>query len=65
MFSHTGNFGINNEHLIGKAVKALNVLFINCKNIPLKPRILCQLFDAFVGSILNYSSEIWGNTKSK
>jgi hypothetical protein len=25
----------------------------------------CQLFDAFVGTILNYSSEVWGYTKSK
>ena len=25
----------------------------------------CQLFDAFVGRILNYSSEIWGFSKSK
>ena len=31
----------------------------------LKPKTLCQLFDAFVGSILNYASEIWGFTKSK
>ena len=29
------------------------------------PNVLCQLFDAFVGSILNYSSEVWGYTKSK
>jgi hypothetical protein len=26
---------------------------------------LCQLFDSFVGSILSYSSEVWGYTKSK
>ena len=31
----------------------------------LKPKVLCQLFDAFVGSILSYGSEIWGYTKSK
>ena len=31
----------------------------------MKPTILCQLFDAFVGSILSYSSEVWGYTKSK
>ena len=30
----------------------------------MKPNILCQLFDAFVGSILSYSSEVWGFTKS-
>ena len=26
---------------------------------------MCQLFDAFVGSILNYSTETWGFRKSK
>ena len=26
---------------------------------------MCQLFDAFVGSILNYSCEVWGFGKSK
>ena len=26
---------------------------------------MCQLFDAFVGSTLNYACEVWGNTKSK
>ena len=24
----------------------------------------CHLFDSLVGSILNYSAEVWGNTKS-
>lgn len=65
VFNYTGNYTLNQEHLIGKALKALNVLFVNCKKFDLKPRILCQLFDAFVGSILNYSCEIWGYTKSK
>ena len=31
----------------------------------LKPKLLCQLFDSFVGSILSYSSEVWGYSKSK
>ena len=31
----------------------------------MKPNDLCQPFDAFVGSILSYSSEVWGYTKSK
>ena len=65
IFKHTGNFALNNEHLIGKSLKALNVLLYNCKKVPLKPGTLCQLFDSLVGSILNYSSEIWGFTKSK
>ena len=35
------------------------------KRYPLRPKLVCQLFDAFVGSILNYSCEIWGFGKCK
>ena len=60
IFKYTGNFSSNTEYIVGKAFKALNVLVVNCKKLPLKPKILCQLFDAFVGSVLLYTSEIWG-----
>ena len=36
------------------------MLLANCYKYSMKPSILCQLLDAFVGSILNYGSEIWG-----
>ncbi|XP_052255506.1 uncharacterized protein LOC127861165 [Dreissena polymorpha] len=62
---YTGSFTFNQEHLVGKALKAMNTLLYKCKMYDLKPKTLCQLFDAFVGSILNYASEIWGFTKSK
>ena len=65
IFKYTGSFSSNTEYIIGKALKALNVLLVNCKKLPLKPKILCQLFDSFVGSILLYASEIWGFSKSK
>ena len=65
VFNYTGTFARNQEHLVGKSLKALNILLINCRKLKLKPKIACQLFDAFVGSILSYSSEIWGNSKSK
>ena len=65
IFKCTGSFSSNTEYIIGKALKALNVLLVNCKTLPLKPKILCQLFDSFVGSILLYASEIWGFSKSK
>ena len=65
IFKYTGNFSSNTEYIVGKALKALNVLLVNCKKLPLKPKILCQLFDAFVGSILLYASEIWGFSNSK
>ena len=65
VFKYNGNFALNYDFIIGKALKALNVILYNCKRYPMKPTILCQLFDAFVGSILSYSSEVWGFTKSK
>ena len=43
----------------------MNIFSSKCHDYDLKPKILCQLFDAFVGSILNYASEVWGYTKTK
>jgi len=43
----------------------MNFLLNKCSEFDIKPKILCQLFDTFVGSILNYSCEIWGKSKSK
>jgi len=37
----------------------------NIKQYSLKPSIICQLFDSFVGGTLNYASELWGFGKSK
>ena len=41
IFKYTGNFSSNTEYIVGKALKALNVLLVNCKKLPLKPKILC------------------------
>ena len=64
-FSYKGNVLKNNELIAGKSLKALNVLLINCHKYKLKRKILCQLFDSSVGSILNHASEICGFSKSK
>ncbi|KAH3733781.1 hypothetical protein DPMN_040215 [Dreissena polymorpha] len=64
VFNYTGNFNLNQEYLCGKALKAMNILFNKCKEFDLKPKTQFQLFDAFVGSILNYACEIWGKAKS-
>ncbi|KAL4221122.1 hypothetical protein ACF0H5_019381 [Mactra antiquata] len=64
VFNYTGNFSLNQQNLTGKAIKALNVLLTKCKKYMSKPKILCQLLDSFVGSILAYSCEIWGFGKS-
>ena len=65
IFNYTGNYTLNQEHLMGKGLKAMNILLANCRKYKLKPKILCQLFDAFIGSTLSYACEIWGFTKSK
>ena len=65
IFNYTGSFSLNQEYFSGKAIKALNTLLYNCRRYEFSPKTLCQLFDAFVGSILGYSSEIWGFSKSK
>jgi len=52
LLSYNGIFYSFYEYLVGKSLKALNML-------------LCQLFDSFVGAILNYFSEICGFSKSK
>ena len=64
-FNYTGSFVLNNQCLAGKALKAMNVLFQNVKRLELKPNVSMQLFDAFVGSIINYACPVWGFSKSK
>jgi hypothetical protein len=51
VFNYTGTFNLNQETLTGKGLIALNILLANTKGMPLKPSTLCQLFDAFVGSV--------------
>ena len=65
VFNYTGTFALNQETLVGKGLKALNCLIYNTKKYCLSPKVMCQLSDAFVGSILNYSCEIWGFGKCK
>jgi len=53
------------KYKCNRGIKSLNVLLCTCHDYDLSPKTLCQLFDAFVLHILNYSLEIWGYTKSK
>lgn len=63
IINYTGNYNLNEQYVSGKGLKALNVLLNHCKKLKLSPKTLCELFDAFVGSILCYSSELWGFKK--
>ena len=53
------------ETLAGKGLKALYTLLANTRDCMLKLKTICQLFDEFVGSPLNYACEVWGFGKSK
>ena len=64
-FNYTGTFCLNQEILLGKGLKALNLFVHKLKKYCISPKILFQLFDAFVGSILSYGCEVWGFTKCK
>ena len=64
-FNYNGTFVLNVKCLKGKALKAMYTLLNNTKKLNVRPDIAMQLFDSFVGSILNYGSAVWGFTKSK
>ena len=46
--------------LAGKALKAMNALFLLTKTMQIPIKIMYNLFDAFVQPILNYGCKIWG-----
>ena len=60
VFNYTGTFALNQEMLIGKGLRAMNCILSNTRGYHLSPKVMCQLFDAFVGSILSLTSEVWG-----
>jgi len=64
VLNYTGGFQLNSQHVVGKAVKAQNVLLLNVNKYDVTPRIALQLFDAFVSATLNYSCAVWGFCKS-
>ena len=61
LFNDTDNLNLNQEYLVGTSLKTLNVLLntCKCKDFDLKPKVFCQLFDAFVGSVISYGAEVW------
>ena len=54
VFNFTGSFSLNTQYIVGKSLKAMNVLLRNIAKFDLSPVVSLELFDAFVGSILNY-----------
>ena len=50
--------------LAGKALKAMNSLLSITRPMKIPTKIMFNLFDSFVVSILNYGCEIWGFSKA-
>lgn len=65
VFNYTGSFVLNNQYIVSKALRANSMLLNKISKYNVSPAISLQLFDAFVGSILNYASPVWGISKSK
>ena len=60
VFSSNGNFYDAIKTLSGKATRSMSELLYITKNKDIPVKIMIDLFDSFVGSILYYSSEVWG-----
>lgn len=56
VFKYNGGFTLHQQYIHGKGLKALSVLMSST---------ICQLFDAFVGSVIQYNCEIWGSLNRK
>ena len=65
LLRYNGLFKQHQQLVCGKALKAMGALFNNTNEFHFKPKVMCQLFDAFVGSTLNYGSEIAGFCSQK
>ena len=65
VLNYTGSFSLNNQYAVGKALKAMHVLYSNISKHFVNPKISLELFDAFVNPIINFGCQIWGFTKSK
>ena len=65
VLNYTGVFCLNQQTLSCKALLAMNILLQNSHSFDCHPKPCCQLFDAFVASILSYSCKVWGYSNSK
>ena len=64
-FFKNGNWHRTQKCIADHASFALHNLFSLFTHVEISIYRKCKLFDALVGSILNYSSEIWGGHEAK
>ena len=65
VFSSGGSFMNATKTLADKALKAMGSLFAITRDLEVPVNIMLNLFDSYVASILNYSSEVWGFIKAE
>ena len=58
--SSGGSFQKTINYYSDKAIRAMGSLFSITRRIQVPFKLMLQLFDTFVNSILSYSSEVWG-----
>jgi len=63
-FFKNNNWHMTQKHLAQHAAYSLHNLFIIMNQIELTNKDKCHLFDSLVGSVLNYSAEVWGNHRA-
>jgi len=65
VFNSHGFFSSNQNTLASKGLKVSTFHCNKLKGFSFTPKVCCELFDAFVSSILNYACEVWGTVESK
>jgi len=60
VFTNGGSFALAMKTLAGKGLRSLHALMSLIKNNKVPINIMFNLFDAYVLSVLNYCSEVWG-----
>ena len=60
VFTCGGSFQQATQTLVGKALRAMGSLFSITKGYDIPVKILLNLFDCYVNSILSYNCEVWG-----
>ena len=54
VINYTGSYTLNQEHLVGKALKAMNTLLYKCKEFDLKPLSLNYVVNYLMLSLVRY-----------
>ena len=65
VLSYTGSFTLNNQYVVGKAMKVMRVLYNNICKHSVNPKISLELVDAFANPIINFGCQTRGFTKAK